>query len=214
VTELAAPGLSVELPAGWEGRIFRRPQHGELAASAVDGPPAPAGATTHAVAHFSTIALPADTGDFASSAVPHLGPDDVLIVVFEHAPSSVGQPLFAAKGFPRVLDSTSFSPSTLQRALPGQAGVQRFFTEADRAFCLYAVLGAYARRAKTVPMVNAVLATIRVDGASNATAPTGTTAAPTTAAPTTAAPTTAAPTTAAPTTAAPTTTAPTTTSRP
>jgi hypothetical protein len=212
VTELAAHGLLVELPAGWEGRIFRRPQHGELAATAADGPPAPAGATTHAVAHFSTIPLPADTGDFASSAVPHLGPDDALIVVFEHAPSSVGQPLFAAKGFPRTLDTTSFSPSTLQRALPGQAGAQRFFTEADRAFCLYVVLGAYARRSKTVPMVNAVLATIRVDGASGTTAPT--TTAPTTTVPTTTVPTTTAPGTTAPATTAPATTGPTTTTRP
>ena len=48
----------------------------------------------------------------------------------------------------------------VQRPLPGQSGAQYFFTEADRAFCLYVVLGSHARRRQLVPEVNLVLSTL------------------------------------------------------
>ena len=35
-------------------------------------------------------------------------------------------------------------------------------TVADRAFCLYVVFGSYARRVRTVPVVNAILATLEI----------------------------------------------------
>jgi hypothetical protein len=50
-----------------------------------------------------------------------------------------------------------FSPVALQRVLEGQGGVQRFFNQAGRALCLYVVLGSYARRTRTVPLINRVL---------------------------------------------------------
>ena len=58
MTDLAAHGIEVTLPSGWEGRVFRRPSAGEVGALDADGPPAPSGETTHAVVHVSTIALP------------------------------------------------------------------------------------------------------------------------------------------------------------
>ena len=62
----------------------------------------------------------------------------------------------------------------LQRTLRGQAGVQRFFHEAGRAFCLYVVLGSFARRQEMVGAVNEVLASLAVGGS----APTPTTSTP------------------------------------
>ena len=50
----------------------------------------------------------------------------------------------------------------------GQAGVQVFFNEADRAFCLYVVLGAFDACADVVPEVNRVLATMEISGGSEA----------------------------------------------
>ncbi len=164
MTQLDAHGLSVTLPSGWEGRVFRRPAAGELAATAADGPPAPLGEVTHAVVHVATIPLPMGVGDFASGAVEELGPSDALIVLFEYSPESATKALFAAEGLPRSLALADFSPSVLQRALRGQAGVQHFFHEADRAFCLYVVLGSYQNRAQVVPQVNQVLATFAIDG--------------------------------------------------
>lgn len=161
MTELSALGVTVSLPAGWEGRIYQRPEYGDVAATA-DDPAAPEGATTHAVVHLATISLPPGVGDFASGAVEGLGPSDALIVLFEYEPASTGRSLFARKGMPRSLDPDDFSPGVLQRSLAGQAGVQIFFSERGRAYCLYVVLGAYSRRRTVVPTVNAVLASFRL----------------------------------------------------
>jgi uncharacterized surface protein with fasciclin (FAS1) repeats len=163
VTDLSSDGVSVTLPAGWEGRMFRRPAAGDLAAATIDGPAAPPGQTTNTVVHVATIPLPPGVGDFASGAVEALDALDALIVLFEYDPEAVSQPLFAAEGMPRRLAPADFSPSMLQRTLRGQAGVQHFFHEAERAFCLYVVLGSYQNRARVVPEVNAVLATFAID---------------------------------------------------
>ncbi len=209
MTDLTAHGIEVTLPPGWEGRVFRRPTDGEVSIAAADGPPAPYGETTHAVVHVSTIALPPGIGDFASGAVDKLGPDDALIVLFEYDPASVGEPLFRAAGIPKRLTEGDFSTNVLQRSIRGQGGVQRFFHEAGRAFCLYVVLGSFANRRRTVPAVNQVLATLTVDQLNAAGEPVTTTTT-TTAPPTTTPPTT----TEAPTTTTTTTTPPTTTEAP
>jgi hypothetical protein len=164
MAELTAHGLTVETPSGWEGRIFRRPQHGEVAASSADspGPPGPPGEQSYPVVHVATIPLPPEVADYASDAVDRLGPNDALIVLKEFAPSLAAEALFAPPGLRRLLDPDSFDPNGLQRRLPGQAGLQYFFHEAGRAFCLYAVLGGYVNRHAVVPGVNAVLATVRI----------------------------------------------------
>jgi hypothetical protein len=163
VTDLAARGVGITLPLGWEGRVFRRPAAGEVGASAADGRPAPPGEVTNTVLHAATIPLPPDAGDFASSAVPALGPADALVVLVEYDPANATTPLFAQLSpVPRRVAADDFSPRTLQRALPGQAGYQRFANEAGRAFCLYVVLGGFANRARVVTRVNAVLATLTI----------------------------------------------------
>ncbi len=163
MTDLSAHGISVTVPSGWEGRVFRRPAAGEITASAADGPPAPPGEITNAVVHVSTISLPQDAGDFASGAVERLGPDDALVVLFEYDAASVDQPMFAARGIPRSLGPDDFSPSVLQRTIRGQAGAQHFFQEAGRGFCLYVVLGSFTRRRQMVGAVNQVLASLEVE---------------------------------------------------
>ena len=127
-------------------------------------------------------------------------------MLFEYGPASIDQPLFKAAGLPKVLAEGDFSPNVLQRVIRGQAGVQRFFHDAGRTFCLYVVLGSFANRRQLVPAVNEVLATLTIDQLDATGEPTmgPTTTAPTTTAP----PTTGAPTTGAPTTVAPTTTTP------
>ena len=74
VTDLVAHGIEVSLPAGWEGRLFRRPRDGEVAAqdAHIEGEPAAPQETTNAVLHASTIAVPPGVGDFASGAVDKL----------------------------------------------------------------------------------------------------------------------------------------------
>jgi uncharacterized surface protein with fasciclin (FAS1) repeats len=169
MTDLDAHGISVAVPQGWEGRVFRRTPD---QVAAVSGAPGPTAEIARAVAHVSTIPLPADTGDFASSAVELLGPNDALIVLFEYDPASAGQPLFQALGMPRTLRGDDFSASMLQRALRGQGGVQRFFQESKRAFCLYVVLGSLANRDRVVPGVNGVLSSFSIADTSSTAPPT------------------------------------------
>jgi hypothetical protein len=40
--------------------------------------------------------------------------------------------------------------------------VQRFFTVAGRAFCLYVVVGSHIDRAEVIPAVNQVLESLRI----------------------------------------------------
>jgi len=205
VTDLTAHGIQVTLPTGWEGRLFRRPRAGEIAAADahVQGAAAAPAESTNAVLHVSTIALPPGIGDFASGAVDKLGDDDVIVVLFEYDPEAAGTPLFKAAGIPRVLQADDFSPNVMQRAVRGQAGVQRFFHDQGRAFCLYVVIGSFVRRRDLVKRVSAVLATVTIDplDATGTTTPSSSTTAPTTStAPTTEGPTEVPTTTVAPTT--------------
>lgn len=148
MTVLSAYGLEARLPAGFEGRIFRR---------------TPAqGSVTRPVAHFATFPLPAYVGDFGGGAVEVMGPDDIFAALFEFGPESIGTALFARQGMLRRLEPEHFSPITLRRGLGGQSGTQWFFVEEGRPFTLYAVLGGHARRFSSVPRLNGLLRSVVV----------------------------------------------------
>jgi hypothetical protein len=147
-TAVSAHGLSVLAPRGWEVRIYRRP--------------AVAPETAHAVLHGATFALPADRGDYGDGAVQLMRASDVFVALVEFHPSATGKALFARQGFPASLTAGDLSPSSLQVALPGQAGVQRWFTAAGRAWCLYVVVGSWASRASLVVRAGELIAGIEV----------------------------------------------------
>jgi len=88
---------------------------------------------------------------------------DAFITLFEYGPESAGTPLFEAEGIPRQIAAREFDRNALQRAMPGQTGLQRFFTHNGRAFCLYVVLGSHVDRADILPDVNAVLETLEIE---------------------------------------------------
>jgi hypothetical protein len=156
---LEGSGISIQVPSGWEGRIYTRaPAPNALrAASAMPSQQE----TTGAVLHIATFPLPPEAGDYGGGAVELMSSKDLLVVLFEHGRESADTPLFAATSIPRIAAS-DVSTMQLQRLLEGQGGVQRFFTVAGRAFCLYVVFGSYARRLRTVPVVNALLATLTI----------------------------------------------------
>lgn len=147
---VARHGVSAELPAGWDARVYRRDAD-------------EAGATTHSVLHAATFPLPPGRGDFGSGAVERMGRGDVFVALIEFHPDAAATPLFARKGLPRRLEPASFGPNRLQRALPGQSGTQRFFSADGRAFCLYVVLGDDRRREALLPAVHRLLAGVRLD---------------------------------------------------
>jgi hypothetical protein len=146
-------GIDVSVPQGWDGEIYRRED--ELSAQS-------AGAASHPVVHLGTFPLPPGRGDFGSGAVEIMSSDDLLVVLFEYGRESAGSALFARKGIPQVAAS-DFGPNNMQRPIAGQSGAQYFFSQSGRAFCLYVVLGAHARRNELVPEVNQVLAGLTID---------------------------------------------------
>jgi len=86
---------------------------------------------------------------------------DLLVVLLEHGRQSAGTPLFASIGIPR-LTIDDVSTTCLQRLIEGQAGTQKFFTVNGRAFCLYVVFGSFARRGRSIPVVNDILKSISI----------------------------------------------------
>jgi hypothetical protein len=141
-------GITAALPPGFEGRIYRR---------------LPIGIEqSFPVAQFATFALPGEVGDFGGGAVNLMGDDDIFASLFEYGPESLGTPLFARAGMPRVLSIDDFLPYVLRRGLVGQAGTQWFFTEVDRPFTLYVVIGSYSRRTTLLPRVNDLLSGVTV----------------------------------------------------
>ena len=145
---IAAHGIAVDLPPGWEG--------------AISGAGSKSDADITPVVHLSTSALGPDRGDFGSGAVEDLGRNDVFVALVEYGADCVGTAMFAAQGLPRRLGTAAFNRRMLQRTLAGQCGTQVFFTEAGRAFCLYVVLGRDHDLTPLVNRVNAALAGVEI----------------------------------------------------
>lgn len=146
--QVAAHGLQADLPHRWEGRIYLR--------AAEQGLHAP-----NPVVHLANFALPPGRGDFGTGAVEIMGRGHVFVCLFEYRPEEAHRPLFAQIGMPRP-QPHEFSPNALQRRLRGQGGWQRFFTAADRAFCLYVVLGSLAAAGERVPELHGALDGLRI----------------------------------------------------
>ena len=160
--KLAAHGITADLPDGWEGAISAESQERLQAQAHALGPPGQP-SDARPVAHFATFGLPAERSDFGGTVVGGMRPDDVFVSLLEYGPEEAGSALFSRRGLPWRLDAGDFSPRMLQRGVRGQSGLQVFFTERGRAFCLYVVLGADADRARLVRRVEQVLATIQIE---------------------------------------------------
>lgn len=151
MTRLEGARISVDLPDNWEGSI--------------DGggfPLLASGAQRPTVVHAATFPLPPGRGSFGSGATELMNSDDILIVLFEYGPQSVGTALFQERGIPRSLNGDDFNRDVLQHGITGQSGLQRFFSERGRAFCLYVVLGSHIDRSELVKRVNGVLSEVTI----------------------------------------------------
>jgi hypothetical protein len=143
MTHLAAHGVGLEVPQGWEGRIIRRPS-----VHPAERP--------RAVVHIASFPMPEERGDFGVGVTELMRSGDVFVTLFEYGPESVGTPLFASIGIPK-LTADLFGSRRLQRTLPGQLGCQLFFTADQRPFCLYVVVAGRLHVQASVKQVNAVL---------------------------------------------------------
>jgi hypothetical protein len=144
---LDAHGIRIELPRGWSGRLFSRQ----------DG-----AATLHA-GNF-TIAV-AD-GEFGDRSTAAMRDGATFFALTEYRPGAglaPGAGLFAPRRIPRRLDPTAFSVRGLAHPRPGQVGVQHFFTDSSRPFCLYVVLaGPRAARRGQLAVLDNVLGSLAI----------------------------------------------------
>ncbi len=137
-------GLTLNVPNGWEVRIR---QSAQVAPDETHLP----------VLHASTEPLPAERADYGGGVVERLKNDSVFISLLEFGDEAVGSKLYpVVQSIPRVTAS-QFHPFQLQRRIVGQAGSQTFFTFQDRAFCLYVVLGSFARRIELSARANQLI---------------------------------------------------------
>lgn len=122
---LSAYGISLQLPRGWNGRIYRRPG-------------------SSPTLHAANFQLPADDADFGSGATARMPHGGIFLALKEYAAGPHLRPgvgLYASHSLPLPLERRYFHPRALQVGRPGQAGFQHFFTAArQRPFCLYAVI--------------------------------------------------------------------------
>ncbi len=159
--KLEARGISVDVPAGWDANIYQRPDpFARLELRRLEQ--VSAEETRHVVAHIATFPLPEGRGDYGGGAVELMGPDDALIVIFEYHPDSTATALFSSDQLPWPLHPNDFDPNQMQRPLPGQGGVQRFFQAGGRAFCLYVAIGGMSNRTTVIPIVNEILETVNI----------------------------------------------------
>ena len=142
--KISGYGIEVDLPAGWEGVIYRRPEG-------------------YPVLHAGDFGLPPNDGDFGIHAVRAMGPRGAFAVLVEYNPVLAGQGLFSRTDTPWPLRPDAPEPRAMQRLLPQRAGVQRFFTAMGRAFCLYLVVGTAAGTTGPVKRANAVLGTVLIE---------------------------------------------------
>ena len=144
-------GFGLDIPDGWEGELgwAGREAPSGLSLSSTSG--------QRVVAHLANFALPTERGDYGSGAVELMDSGAIFISIMEFARSASAPSLFSGRGVPTSVSGADFSPDQLQRRLPGQGGLQRWFTVGERRFVLYVVIGSYRRRDVLAPEVSRLL---------------------------------------------------------
>lgn len=160
MTALSYEGVRIDLPRGWDGVIRSRPIPARDLSVTGDGE----AEDSHLVVHLANFSLPPNRGDFGSGAVEIMRSRDLLIVVFDYGPEAADTVLFRHRGVPVPLDPEEFDPNMMQRPLPQQSGLQRFFTVGGRGYCVYVALGSHRNRHALVAQANEVLASLDLTG--------------------------------------------------
>jgi hypothetical protein len=141
-------GLSVDVPSGWEARIFRR---------AGGGP----------VLHLATFLLEEGDGDFGAAATGRMRSGHCFAALIEYRDPAIlpGIGLFETTGRPTAPRLDEFAANQLQVTRRGQRGWQRFFSDAGRTCCLYAVIQPeHLRAEQLVDRLGGVLGTLELTG--------------------------------------------------
>jgi hypothetical protein len=154
---LTAYGISATPPPGWDVRIERRTQSSVRAPASM----APVGGYVHPVLHAANSRLPAQRGDYGSGYVETMSSSNVFVSLAEFDREAGATALFD-HGQPQAVRTADFHPDAQQRVIAGMCGSQQFFTQNERAFCLYVVLGSWVNRRTLVQTVNQFVSSIGI----------------------------------------------------
>lgn len=149
-------GVGIDVPDGWEGEL----SHADRDAPA--GLSLQSSSSRRVVAHLANFAMPIERGDYGSGAVELMDSGAIFISLLEFARSPHATGLFSGRALPTRISGADFSPDQLQRRLPGQGGLQKWFTVGERRFVLYVVIGAYRRRDVLAPEASRLLRRIDI----------------------------------------------------
>lgn len=158
--------MTAQAPPGWHVRVTTRPQIASGRTDSTGLPADGAGDVTRPVLHAASRSLPTGLADFGGELIDALGPDDAFVALIDHGPEVAGAGLFGRSGRPTIAPS-QFAANRLARYVPDRSAGQWFFTEGGHGFCLYAVVGAHARRMAVVPTISRVVTSIRVGSSGN-----------------------------------------------
>jgi hypothetical protein len=122
MVRIAAHGLAIEVPRGWEARMWV--------------PDLPAPAVNLPVLHLANFPLPVTRDTYAEELADGLRPGQVVASLAELASELAGRGLYAAEGVAPIRRD-ELDPRALQRQERGRLGLQRFFSMGGRAFSLY-----------------------------------------------------------------------------
>ena len=153
---LSAYGIGLDVPTGWEAELSLQ----DAEETDAGPPPEDPGLV---VLHAANFWLPTERDDYGSEALEAMGPAGVFIALVEFDPGAVGSLLFERHGIPAGLQPDDFDPSALRRPMRQQAGLQRFFQSAGRAFCLHAAIGTYNNRYTLSQEANAILSDLTIE---------------------------------------------------
>jgi hypothetical protein len=121
-------GLAVDVPDGWNARIWNR-----LTSD-------PSVVASNAL-HAATFTLPSEDGTFGDQAVRLIKSGDIFTALAERGGPTPYEGIYAPSSVPEKLRLEDFGSSSMQLPLPGLIGCQYFLTLEARPFCLYVVSG-------------------------------------------------------------------------
>jgi hypothetical protein len=149
MTRLSSHGIAIDVPTGWEGRMFVP----DLDPPAINLP----------ILHLTDAVLTVERSSYAPELAARAGGTGILVALleFDHRLADVG--LYEPQGLHLPLTRDRFHPKALQFPSRVQEGHQRFFSQGGRAFCLYVVLGTGRGADQRLADANRALETLQVD---------------------------------------------------
>ena len=149
MTVLSSHGITIEVPNGWEGRMFV--------------PDVPSPAVNLPVLHLTNTILTHERSSFAPELAARAGGTGALVALLEIEHTLADRGLYAPQSIDLPLGRDRFHPRALQVPSLVQEGHQRFFSRHGRAFCLYVVLGTGPGADHRLHTVNEALASLRIE---------------------------------------------------